>query len=359
MINGGILDAINGVISTGKEAVILHADGGPGPDEAETPCNIPKEVAIKVFKTTLNEFKTRDKYIKDDYRFRDRFSKQNPRKIIHMWAEKELHNLSKMLKHGVNVPEPILLKKHVLVMSFIGDEGSPAPKLKEAQLDSAQWQIAYEDVKTTMKVLYNDCHLVHADLSEYNILWHNNECHYIDCSQSVEPNHPNGLEFLLRDCRNISDFFTKKGVYECASTEELFTEITGLALEKGANEAELLIQVRNYERSQEILSGGVVDSEHDEKTNFDYFWEQSQSSEARNIPIIPGNSRKGKSRCKSSLTKSPSSSSLSKSPKSPKSPSHLASLSDEALKALKDSVNQELDDLDPSRKPSIVKFQDE
>ena len=33
LVNGGILDAINGVISTGKEAVIFHAEGGPGPDE--------------------------------------------------------------------------------------------------------------------------------------------------------------------------------------------------------------------------------------------------------------------------------------------------------------------------------------
>ena len=46
------------------------------------PLNIPEECAVKVFKTTLNEFKNRDKYIKDDYRFRDRFSKQNPRKVI-------------------------------------------------------------------------------------------------------------------------------------------------------------------------------------------------------------------------------------------------------------------------------------
>ena len=30
LVNGGVLDAINGVISTGKEAVIMHADGGPG-----------------------------------------------------------------------------------------------------------------------------------------------------------------------------------------------------------------------------------------------------------------------------------------------------------------------------------------
>ena len=111
MVNGGILDGINGVISTGKEAVILHADGGPGPEESQNdePLNVPKEVAIKVFKTTLNEFKNRDKYIKDDFRFRDRFSKQNPRKVIHMWAEKELHNLMKMKRFGVNVPEVVLI----------------------------------------------------------------------------------------------------------------------------------------------------------------------------------------------------------------------------------------------------------
>ena len=30
--------------------------------------NVPKECAVKVFKTTLNEFKTRDKYIREDYR---------------------------------------------------------------------------------------------------------------------------------------------------------------------------------------------------------------------------------------------------------------------------------------------------
>lgn len=46
------------------------------PENTEMLVDIPKECAVKVFKTTLNEFKTRDKYIKDDYRFKDRFSKQ-------------------------------------------------------------------------------------------------------------------------------------------------------------------------------------------------------------------------------------------------------------------------------------------
>ena len=33
LVNGGVLDAVNGVISTGKEVVIMHANGGPGPEQ--------------------------------------------------------------------------------------------------------------------------------------------------------------------------------------------------------------------------------------------------------------------------------------------------------------------------------------
>ena len=57
---------------------------------------------MKVFKTTLNKFKNRDRYIKDDYRFKARFSKQNPRKVVRMWAEKEMHNLKRFVVYAVS-----------------------------------------------------------------------------------------------------------------------------------------------------------------------------------------------------------------------------------------------------------------
>jgi RIO kinase 3 len=37
--------------------------------EDEEQWAIPKECAVKVFKTSLNEFKSRDKYIKEDMRY--------------------------------------------------------------------------------------------------------------------------------------------------------------------------------------------------------------------------------------------------------------------------------------------------
>jgi len=50
--------------------------------------------------------------------------------MVRLWAEKEMRNLTRMHSAGLPVPQPILLRSHVLMMSFIGKDGWPAPKLK-------------------------------------------------------------------------------------------------------------------------------------------------------------------------------------------------------------------------------------
>ena len=45
-------------------------------------------------------------------------------------------------------------------MSFIGRDGRPAPKLKDAQMSTGELDLAYEDVIQTMKIFYDECHLV-------------------------------------------------------------------------------------------------------------------------------------------------------------------------------------------------------
>ena len=49
-----------------------------------------------------------------------------------------------MKKAGIPCPSVALLKKHILIMSFIGKNQQPAPKLKDAVLSSRQLQQAYQ-----------------------------------------------------------------------------------------------------------------------------------------------------------------------------------------------------------------------
>ncbi|KAK3750340.1 hypothetical protein QZH41_010269 [Actinostola sp. cb2023] len=267
LVNNETLENINGCISTGKEACVFHANGG----RRENGEVLPAECAIKVFKTTLNEFRTRERYIKDDHRFRDRFSKQNPRKVIRLWAEKEMCNLRRMHKAGISCPSVVLLKKHILVMSFVGRDMKAAPKLKDAVLSSNQMKLAYEQCIEMMCTMYQKCKLVHADLSEYNILWHENGIWFIDVSQSVEPIHPHALEFLYRDCTNVLEFFMKKGVPDVMSVPQLFIKVSRLDIPVYDNENKFLSKVQSYERHEMNVGG----RKHCEPYQFNYFFSKT------------------------------------------------------------------------------------
>lgn len=100
-----------------------------------------------MFKTTLSEFKDREKYIKSDPRFKDRIGKQTSRKTVHIWAEKEMANLCRLAKAGIPCPKVVMLKECVLVMSFIGENRIPAEKLKEAFLSPSEYILAYDQVR--------------------------------------------------------------------------------------------------------------------------------------------------------------------------------------------------------------------
>lgn len=106
----------------------------------------------------------------------------------------------------------------------------------------------------------------------YNILWHEEQCWFIDVSQAVEPTHPHGLEFLYRDCTNISNFFRRLGAKDAASPADLFSAVSGFSVE--GLEADVLAQIRDFERNLETLT--VMSDTHQKVYPFDYCWEKSQ-----------------------------------------------------------------------------------
>lgn len=237
-LSRGIITEISGCVSTGKEANVYFATS------SELDC------AIKVYKTSILVFKDRDKYVTGEFRFRHGYSRHNPRKMVRLWAEKEMRNLNRLYTGGIPCPKPVLLRSHVLVMQFIGRDGWPSPKLKDAQLSDSRARELYLECVVIMWRLYHTCKLVHADLSEYNILVHNGHLCIIDVSQAVEHNHPQALEFLRKDCTNISEFFRKSNV--CVMTvKELFDFITDITITED-NMEEYLERAQEQAQSRPI-----------------------------------------------------------------------------------------------------------
>ncbi|XP_040567773.1 serine/threonine-protein kinase RIO1 [Lepeophtheirus salmonis] len=209
-LNRGLITEINGCISTGKEANVYHCTDKTVVDKA-----------VKIYKTSILVFKDRDKYVTGEFRFRKGYGKKNPRKMVRTWAEKEMRNLTRLYNAGIPCPEPILLRSHVLLMSFIGSEGWPAPRLHDVDISESKARELYWDLSLIVRKIYQLCKLVHGDLSEYNLLYHEGKVYVIDVSQSVEHEHPHALEFLRKDITNINDFFRRQKV-NVLSVKELF-----------------------------------------------------------------------------------------------------------------------------------------
>jgi RIO kinase 1 len=236
MLSNGLLDRIDGCLSTGKEANVYYAKAGKKATALTTTSLSQKkqeprvekieEFAIKIYKTSILVFKDRDKYVAGEHRWRKGYCKSNPRKMVKVWAEKEMRNYRRIYAAGIPCPAPIFLKSHVLLMEFLGENGWPSPRLKDSVLSEKHMREAYVQTILILRHMYQRCKLVHGDFSEYNLLWHKNQVYVIDVSQSVETDHPSALDFLRKDVSNVNEYFSKVGKLNVMTTRQLFEFVT-------------------------------------------------------------------------------------------------------------------------------------
>ena len=193
----GFFDTLDFPIATGKEGNVFRATTHDG-----------DFVAVKIYRVNNATFNHIQKYISGDVRFRG--VGKNRRRTIHLWAQKEFRNLDRMHSNGIPVPKPITCQKNVIVMEFIGTDGSPAPHLRSVEIEepSELFDALYEDLKK----IYLDAKLVHADFSEYNILMTEAGYTIIDVGQAVLTTHPMTREFLERDLKNLARYFKRLGI---------------------------------------------------------------------------------------------------------------------------------------------------
>ena len=210
LVQHGHVQAFGGPISTGKEANVYTAMGSEERGE----------VAVKVYRINASDFKDMREYLVGDPRFEELGG--DKKRVVLAWTRKEFANLQRARKAGVRVPEPIAVERNVLVMEYIATDGDRARRLNEVRIENPA--TAYNVVREYMRRL-DDAGLIHGDLSEYNIVFHDGQLVFLDMGQAVTVHHPNAEEFLRRDCRNVAAFFARQGLETDA--DDLYAFVTG------------------------------------------------------------------------------------------------------------------------------------
>ncbi|VEU20715.1 DEKNAAC101644 [Brettanomyces naardenensis] len=259
LFKNGTITRINGCISTGKEANVYHAVNE----------NNGREYAVKIYKTSILVFKDRERYVDGEFRFRNTKSQSNPRKMVRTWAEKEFRNLKRLYSSGIPSPEPIDLKSHVLVMEYLTKgEGQPSPKLKDYQFKDLDEVVDYyQRMLVDMRLMFQKCRLIHADLSEYNTIVHKDDLYIFDVSQSVEPEHPMAMDFLRMDIKNVNDYFSrvkKINVYPERLIFRYIIDPWGIIDDTGKVEVEDRTTLKEYLNGIPLKSDDEKENQQDE-----------------------------------------------------------------------------------------------
>ncbi len=198
LANQDYIDVLNGAISTGKEANVLK---GIKKDNSI--------VAVKIYRIATSDFKKMDYYVHGDPRFN--VKTKNKRQLIYAWVNKEYKNLKRLHNAKVNVPEPYVSSNNVLIIEFIGDEkGNPAQPVRNQPPENPEE--FFNKLLVQLKKFVHEGKLVHGDLSNYNILNHNEQPVIIDVSQSVVLDNPISQELLKRDVKTLVKEYRKLGV---------------------------------------------------------------------------------------------------------------------------------------------------
>lgn len=148
-------------------------------------------------------------------------------------ASREFTALQLLNGIGGNVPQPIAINRHIIVMSQMS--GDLLLRIKTLKNPIR----LLEQIINQIQLAYQEAKLIHGDLSEYNVFVDENDRITIfDWPQWQPINHPNALWLLKRDISNILGFF-KRRFRVVYNIDEILTRVTERTARKKKN-------VKNY-----------------------------------------------------------------------------------------------------------------
>jgi RIO kinase 2 len=188
LVKAGVISAFGHTIGVGKEADVY---------EALTPQDV--RIAVKFHRLGRISFR-------QTRRLRS-YTAEHAGWLYqsHLAAEKEFEALKLVYAQGVAVPKPISHNRHVIAMGMI--EGAELSKYK----DVGDAKKVLKEIYLNVKKSYLKAHVIHGDLSDYNIILKpDGHVLIIDWPQYVPTTHPNASDMLERDIKNVADYFSRK-----------------------------------------------------------------------------------------------------------------------------------------------------
>ncbi|WP_307785367.1 serine protein kinase RIO [Microbacterium hibisci] len=224
MTSSGAWDTELGVVKTGKEAdVHLIERAIPGASGIR--------LAAKRYRSTHHsDFHRSGSYEEGRTMRNTRDARAVGRKSAYgrsvaagHWAVSEFDALCRAWRAGVPVPYPVQVSETEVLMEFIGDGRTAAPRLAQSRRHGEQLTDAYRQVVGILEA-FARAGFAHGDLSPYNLLDHDGRVVVIDLPQIVDvAANPQGLDFLYRDVVNVSTWFARRGLEN--DPEDLFAHL--------------------------------------------------------------------------------------------------------------------------------------
>ena len=225
------LDTDLGVLKTGKEADVFLLERAV-PDD-------PGQQVVMAAKRYRGEehrsFHRSSAYTEGRRTRRSRDTRALAKKTAHgravaagQWATAEWDALTRFWSAGIPVPYPVQIDGTEILMELVTVDGEPAPRLAQTRPSPRLLVTWFEQLRDAMTGFARQG-VAHGDLSPYNVLAAGERLVVIDLPQAVDlVANPSGLDFLMRDCHNVSSWFVARGLD--VDEHALFADVLAEAL---------------------------------------------------------------------------------------------------------------------------------
>ncbi len=203
LLEQGVIEEIRRALMSGKEAeVFLVVSGGE-----ERVAKVYKNAQFRSFQNRADYTEGRTVRNSREQRAMNKRSRHGRAKTEDAWRSAEVDAIHVLRSAGVRVPEPFAFTEGVLVMELVkGEDGAPAPRLVDVQFTAeGATEVFHTLLRDVVKMLCAG--VIHADLSEFNVLMSTTGPVIIDFPQAVDPaRNQSARKLLIRDVKNITSF---------------------------------------------------------------------------------------------------------------------------------------------------------